>query len=125
MAALRDPDGLLRAAAARAIGAIGVAAAGALPDLMEATRVPGDALAQVEAATALVRLGGAPGQWLAPLRAGLKAADVAARRRAAEALGEAGPAAAPAAGDLRKLEKDADASVRAAAGAALQRIGGR
>jgi HEAT repeat protein len=117
VAALSDPDHLVRGVAVRAAGALAPDLAGAVPQLVRL-------FPDVNAIRAVSRFGAAGRPAVGPLTELLKSEDPVLRRQAARALGKLGPISLPAVGELvRLLRSDPDALVREHAAEALGDIG--
>ncbi len=121
-AALRDPEWVVREAAALALRQMGPKALPALPALLGAAEreKTGDAwTAETDAARGLLDR---RAEAVPVLAGGLKDPDRDVRRACALALGKAGAEARPAEGALVQAGRDADEGVRQAAGEALRRL---
>jgi HEAT repeat protein len=127
VAALDDPELRVRATAAYALGRAGASAKGAVPKLKTHLESD-DQLVRVVSAWALAHIAPQDAQMVGTivpvLIHGTKNDSYTVRRGAADALGRLGPAASSAMASLKALESDPDASVRAAAAAAIEKIGG-
>ncbi len=123
---LQSDDAFVRLKAARALGAMGPAAAPALPGLEKLLKDPDDDVRGVAAAAVQKIKGGAVGGAdIDKLVGQLSDPDAMVRLKAAKTLGEKGAAAQSAAGAMEKLLKDPDEDVRLVAGGALKKIGAK
>ncbi len=127
VAALDDPELRVRATAAYALGRVGPAAKAAVPKLSDHLESD-DPLVRVVSAWALAHIAPQDAQLVSKivpvLIHGTKSETFTVRRGAADALGRLGPAASSAVASLKALQSDPDESVRAAATAAIAKIGG-
>jgi HEAT repeat protein len=122
VAELDAPSPVVRAAAARAIGAFGAAAADAAPVLVRLLQDPEEAVRQA-AGEAVGRVGPLPEEATATLVEGLASKDTLVRAQTAEALGAIGENAADAAPALAEALANGTDHVRAKAAEALGKIG--
>ncbi len=124
---LDDPEGRVRAAAAAALGRIGLDAEDALPSLRASAAAALDDATREEARQAIVAIETAAEalrrRTLPEAIAGLAEPESAARAYAAGRLGALGPRAAGATPALAKLLADPAAEARKAAADALGQIG--
>jgi HEAT repeat protein len=123
-ASLTDTQVKVRVAAAQGLGAVGVAAKPAVPELLNQALRDAVPYAASEAAKALVRIDlTAARQVMAAYLSALDETNVQTRREAAMVLGSLGPVAAPAVPALIHALKDRDDMVRDRAVRALGEIG--
>lgn len=123
IAALKDPDGRTRGAAADGLGRIGAEARAAVPELLAALRDPEPAVRR-QAALALGLVASKDAAVVPALADALKDSDLEVRRNAAFALGKLGAgarAAVPALNDA--FTRADDPQLRVNIRDALERIG--
>ena len=119
---LADPTSPVRAAAARALGMLGQAAAHAAPALIASTR-DGEEAVRIEAAQALGRVGGSTPEAVDALVEMARGDGTPVRVAAAQALGAMKKDAAAAIPALTPLLMDGDEAVRPAVAEAIGKIG--